>query len=49
MGGINQNYYILINRMTDQQKGYGLGIILGIWLPWPWAAHASLARSTRDT
>ncbi|KAJ8729549.1 hypothetical protein PYW08_001130 [Mythimna loreyi] len=35
MGGINQiiNIYSNINRMTDQQKGYGLGIILGIRLP----------------
>lgn len=34
MGGINQiiNIYSNINRMTDQQKGYGLGIILGIGL-----------------
>lgn len=37
MGGINQiiNIYSNINRMTDQQKGYGLGIILGIRLPRP--------------
>lgn len=35
MGGINQiiNIYSNINRMTDQQKRYGLGIILGIRLP----------------
>lgn len=34
MGGINQiiNIYSNINCMTDQQKGYGLGIILGIRL-----------------
>lgn len=41
MGGINQIIiYSNINRMTDQQKGYGLGIILGIRLPCPRARRA---------
>lgn len=43
MGGINQiiNIYSNINRMTDQQKGYGLGIILGIRLPCPRGERAA--------
>lgn len=43
MGGINQiiNIYSNINRMTDQQKGYGLGIILGISLPCPRGARSA--------
>lgn len=47
MGGINQiiNIYSNINRMTDQQKGYGLGIILGIRLPCPRDARRPRARS----
>lgn len=42
MGGINQiiNIYSNINCMTDQQKGYGLGIILGFRLPCPRGARA---------
>lgn len=43
MGGINQiiNIYSNINCMTDQQKGYGLGIILGFRLPCPRGARGA--------
>lgn len=49
MGGINQiiNIYSNINRMTDQQKGYGLGIILGIRLPCLRGARAGTRRRLR--
>lgn len=45
MGGINQiiNIYSNINCMTDQQKGYGLGIILGFRLPCLRGARAASA------